>query len=86
VPLDDVPALLSDEEAEELFVLDDAMARLAQVNPRGAEVVEYRFFGGFTLEETAQLLGVSAKTVQRDWLAARAWLRKEVAGDLGLPA
>lgn len=86
MPLDDVPALLSDEEAEELFVLDDAMARLAQVNPRGAEVVEYRFFGGFTLEETAQLLGVSAKTVQRDWLAARAWLRKEVAGDLGLPA
>jgi len=86
VPLDDVPALLSDEEAEELIALDDAMARLAQVNPRGAEVVEYRFFGGFTLEETAQLLGVSAKTVQRDWLAARAWLRKEVAGDLGLPA
>lgn len=86
MPLDDVPALLSDEEAEELIVLDDAMARLAQVNPRGAEVVEYRFFGGFTLEETAQLLGVSAKTVQRDWLAARAWLRKEVAGDLGLPA
>jgi DNA-directed RNA polymerase specialized sigma24 family protein len=47
-------------------------------------VVQYRFFGGLTLEETAEILGVSAKTVQRDWLAARAWLRKEVARDLGI--
>jgi RNA polymerase sigma factor (TIGR02999 family) len=85
VPLDDVSALLSEQEADELVVLDDALARLEQVNPRGSEVVEYRFFGGLSLEETAQLLGVSSKTVQRDWLAARAWLRKEVARDLGLP-
>jgi DNA-directed RNA polymerase specialized sigma24 family protein len=64
--------------------LDDALTRLEQINPRGSEVVQHRFFGGLTLEETAALLGVSAKTVQRDWLAARAWLRKEVARDLGI--
>ena len=76
--------MLSDEEAEELVVLDEALTRLEQINPRGSEVVQYRFFGGLTLDETAELLGISAKTVQRDWLAARAWLRKEVAGDLGI--
>jgi len=84
VPLEDVEWMLSDAEAEELVALDDALTRLEQINPRGSEVVQYRFFGGLTLDETAELLGVSAKTVQRDWLAARAWLRKEVAGDLGI--
>ncbi|HXI22173.1 MAG TPA: ECF-type sigma factor [Gemmatimonadales bacterium] len=83
VPLDEA-TWMSDAEAEELVALDDAMSRLEAVNPRGSDVVQYRFFGGLTLEETARLLGVSAKTVQRDWLAARAWLRKEVARDLGL--
>ena len=84
VPLDEVEWMLNDDEAEELLVLDEALTRLEQINPRGSEVVQYRFFGGLTLEETADLLGVSMKTVQRDWLAARAWLRKEVERDLGL--
>ena len=84
VPLEDVEAFLSDEEADEVVALDEALERLAQVNPRASEVVLHRFFGGFSLEETAELLGVSTKTVQRDWLAASAWLRKEVARDLGL--
>jgi len=84
VPLEDVEWMLSDEEADELIALDDALNRLKAINPRGSEVVEYRFFGGLTIEETAQLLGVSAKTIQRDWLAARAWLRKEVATDLAI--
>jgi len=75
---------LTVEEAEELLALDDALTRLERINPRGSDVVQYRFFGGLTLEETAALLGVSSKTVQREWLAARAWLRKEVARDLGL--
>ncbi len=85
VPLDDVAAWLSDEEADELVALDEALERLADANPRIAAVVQHRFFGGLSLEETGELLGVSAKTVQRDWLAARAWLRKEIAGDLTLP-
>jgi RNA polymerase sigma factor (sigma-70 family) len=84
VPLDDIDFAFSDDEAEELVALDEALTRLAEINPRGGEVVQYRFFGGLTLQETADLLGVSAKTVQRDWLAARAWLRKEVAKDLGI--
>ena len=82
--LEDVEALLSEEEAEELIVLDQALERLEAANPRGSAVVQHRFFAGLSLEETAELLGVSTKTVQRDWLAARAWLRKEVARDLGL--
>ena len=84
VPLDDIALALSDDEAEELVALDEALTRLADITPRGGEVVQYRFFGGLTVEQTADLLGVSAKTVQRDWLAARAWLRKEVAKDLGI--
>ena len=84
LPLDDVESFLTDDEADELVVLDDALKRLAEVNPRASEVVMHRFFGGFSLEETAELLGVSMKTVQRDWLAASAWLRKEVEHDLGL--
>ena len=85
VPLDEVEPFLSEEEVEELIALDDALDRLAALNPRAASVVQHRFFGGFTLDETASLLDVSLKTVQRDWLAASAWLRKEVAVDLGLP-
>lgn len=82
VPLEDVAAFLSDEEADEVLALDDALARLAEIAPRAAEVVEHRFFAGLDVEETAILLGVSGKTVQRDWLTARAWLRKELRGDL----
>jgi RNA polymerase sigma factor (TIGR02999 family) len=84
VSLDDVASVLSIEEAEELVALDAALERLQGMNPRGAQVVQCRFFAGLTLEETAEALGISAKTVQREWVTARAWLRKEVAGDLGL--
>jgi RNA polymerase sigma factor (TIGR02999 family) len=82
VPLDDVEPFLSDVEADEVIALDAALERLAAMNPRAAEVVEQRFYGGMSAAETAQLLGISEKTVQRDWIAARAWLRKEVARDL----
>lgn len=83
---EDVSAFLSEEQAEELLVLDSALERLAQIDPRCAQVVEMRFFGGFSLAETAEHLEVSTKTIQRDWIAARAWLRKEVRADLGLAA
>ena len=82
VPLDDVEPFLTQSEAEEVIALDEALERLARVDPRGAEVVTQRFFSGFTLEESAEHLGVSSKTVQRAWLTARAWLRKEVASSL----
>lgn len=85
VPLEEVEPFLTDVEADELLALEDALERLAAGNARAAEVVEHRFFSGLTIEEIAQIQGVSTKTVQRDWMAARAWLRKEVARDLGLP-
>ena len=79
VPLEEVEPFLGESQADEILALDEALDRLARINPRGAEVVQHRFFTGLSLEESAELLGVSSKTVQRDWLAARAWLRKEVA-------
>lgn len=85
VPLEDVEHLiLSDDEADEVLALDAALTRLSEINPRGAEVVQQRFYAGLSLEDTAALLGVSTKTIQRDWIAARAWLRKEVARELEL--
>jgi RNA polymerase sigma factor (TIGR02999 family) len=86
VPLDDVAPFLGDRACEETLVLDDALARLEAVQPRAARVFEQRLFGGLGVEEIADALGVSAKTVQRDWEAARSWLRKEVAREMGGPA
>jgi RNA polymerase sigma factor (TIGR02999 family) len=63
---------------EELLALDDALDRLAEVNERLRQVVEFRFFGGMAEEEIAEVLGVSTRTVQRDWLRARAWLYAEL--------
>ena len=76
--LEHAGALLAEDGAEELLLLDRALDRLAEVNPRAAQVVERRFFAGLTLDETATSLGVSLKTVQRDWLLARAWLQNEI--------
>lgn len=64
-------------ESSELVALDEALRRLEQVDPRQCKVVECRFFGGLTIEETATALGVSPRTVKRDWLVAQAWLHRE---------
>ena len=71
--LDDAP-LLSVVRAPDLLALDDALDSLAAVAPRQARIVEMRFFGGLTAEETAAVLGVSLPTVTRQWRVARAWL------------
>lgn len=65
---------------EGLLALHEAMERLAAELPRLADVVECRFFGGYNEEETARALGLSLRTVQRDWLKARAWLFRELGG------
>jgi RNA polymerase sigma factor (TIGR02999 family) len=65
---------------EGLLALNEAMERLTQEMPRLADVVECRFFGGYGEEDTARALGVSLRTVQRDWLKARAWLFRELSG------
>ncbi len=78
VKLDDAIPYLSVRESEEIIALESALDQLTTINERATKIIEYRFYCGLTLAETAGLLGVSTKTVQRDWLFARAWLRKEV--------
>ena len=69
---------LTIERADEVVALDEALSRLAKIDPRQSRVVELRFFGGMTEEETAEVLGVSSRTVKRDWSMARAWLYGEL--------
>ena len=71
---------------DDLIAINDALARLEQLDPRKARVVECRFFGGLSLEETAEALGSSHATVSRDWAFARAWLHKELASGDGSAA
>jgi RNA polymerase sigma factor (TIGR02999 family) len=77
VALDDAidPAV---READRLIEIDTALQKLAQHDPRLARVVECRFFAGLSEEETAEALGVSLRTAQREWFKARAWLRAEL--------
>jgi RNA polymerase sigma-70 factor, ECF subfamily len=64
--------------SDELLALDEALDRLGEANPRWARVVECRFFGGMSVEETAEALETSPATVKRDWTMARAWLNREL--------
>jgi RNA polymerase sigma factor (TIGR02999 family) len=77
IPLDEDVARI-DDDASRWEDLDRALNRLAALDARQARVVELRYFGGMTVEEAAHVLGVSAKTVKRDWSVARAWLRREL--------
>ena len=76
-PLDDAVAMAV-ARGDELLALDEALERLTAVNERYARVVECRFFGGMSVEETAEALGTSPATVKRDWMVARAWLNREL--------
>jgi RNA polymerase sigma factor (TIGR02999 family) len=71
-------SLTVDERAETLVALDEALTRLGKVSERLARVVEYRFFGGLSEEQTAEILSVTARTVRRDWVKARGWLYREL--------
>src|SRR5262245_28288220 len=76
----DEAAVVSPGKSEQMVALDDALKRLASIHPRKTEVVELRFFGGLSVEETAEVLKVSRLTVIRDWNFARAWLLAEMSG------
>ena len=79
MPLElDEALTLSDERAEQMIALDDALQKLATLNDRLSRTVELRFFGGLTVEETAEALGVAPSTVKLDWQKARAWLYREL--------
>ena len=75
--LDELPEIGSGR-ARELIALDDALTALAEVDPRKAQVIELRFFGGLSVEETAAIVKVSPDTVLRDWRMGRAWLLAEL--------
>jgi RNA polymerase sigma factor (TIGR02999 family) len=80
VPLDNID-VAADERTADLLALDAAIERLAHEDPRKAEVVELRFFGGLSVEETAAALRISVRTVHTDWALARAWLYRELTAD-----
>jgi RNA polymerase sigma-70 factor (ECF subfamily) len=71
---------IAEERGDELLALDEALGRLKAMNARQARVVECRFFGGMSVEETAEALDVSPATVKREWATARAWLNRELRG------
>ena len=71
------------EPALDVVELDRALEVFATVDPRRSQVVELRFFGGLTVEETAEVLHVSAETIKRDWRLAKLWLLRELKGDAG---
>ena len=73
VSLDDVLAF-SDEQSSDLVALDSALEKLARMDVRQSQVVQLRFFGGLSIQETAQVLKIAPKTVERDWAVAKAWL------------
>lgn len=75
--------VFSYEHSEDLLRLDEALARLTTLDPRQSRIVELRFFGGLSVEETADLLNISPKTVKRDWVAAKAWLHGELRSGNG---
>jgi RNA polymerase sigma factor (TIGR02999 family) len=79
--LDEASAVVSEREADELVALDTALDELTTFNDRGARVVTYRFFGGMTYDEIADVLGVSPITARRSWDSARAWLRRRLRDD-----
>jgi len=70
--------VVSEQRATEIIAIDEALLRLEALDPRKSHIVELRYFGGLSVEETAQVIGVSPGTVKREWARARAWLHREL--------
>ena len=70
---------MSLEQSEQVLAVDEALARLSKLDPQQAQIIEMRYFGGLTVEEAAEALGISPRTVKRDWAMAKAWLRSELS-------
>jgi RNA polymerase sigma-70 factor, ECF subfamily len=82
VPLDEA-LVVSQKQHAEVVAIDDALVELAALDPRKSQVVELRFFGGLSVEEIAEVLKVSPKTVKRDWRLAKSWLHRMLSGEKG---
>jgi len=78
--------VFSEQQADELLAVDDSLNALTKIDPRQARVVELRFFGGLSVEEAADVLGVSPKTVKREWSVAKAWLAADLKQRHGIDA
>ena len=81
VSLEEVATLSRDTANESLIELDEALQELAVIDPEQGRIVELRYFGGLTIEETAEVLNISPSTVQREWTTARAWLYQAIKGE-----
>jgi len=77
----DEEMIVSEGRSANVVALDDALKSLAEIDPRKSQIVELRFFGGLSIEETAEVLQISPGTVMREWTLAKAWLRREITGD-----
>ncbi|MGI8998061.1 MAG: sigma-70 family RNA polymerase sigma factor [Pyrinomonadaceae bacterium] len=77
----DEAMIVSNERAADVVALDDALNGLAEIDPRKSQIVELRFFGGLSIEETAEVLKVSPGTIMREWTLAKAWLKRAVTSD-----
>lgn len=81
ISLDDGEIDIRDERANELIMLDEALQKLSEIDPERSRVVELRYFGGLSAEETAEAMNISLSTVMRHWRVAKAWLYKELASE-----
>ena len=81
IELSDDVAVVQPTDSETMLALDDALTKLSDQSPEIAKLVELRYFTGLTVEQTAELLDISTRTVKRNWAYARAWLRREMDGD-----
>jgi RNA polymerase sigma factor (TIGR02999 family) len=79
LPLDEGLAV-TDEQSIDLVAIDEALVKLSALDPQQGRIVELRFFGGLNVEETAEVLDISPRTVKRDWRMAKAWLHREIGG------
>ncbi len=79
LPLEEEILVVSHEKSNELIALDDALDALAAIDPQKAKIVELRYFGGLSIEETAEVMGVSVPTINRQWRTAKAWLYGQIA-------
>jgi RNA polymerase sigma-70 factor, ECF subfamily len=78
VSFEDIKFVLTPEQSENLMVLDSLLTRLAAIDPQEARIIELRFFGGLSVEETSEVMGISATTIKREWSVARKWLAREM--------
>jgi RNA polymerase sigma factor (TIGR02999 family) len=80
ISLEDVPCVSRDRPPD-ILALDDALQRLADIDPRKSQIVELRFFGGLGLQETAEVLKVSSRTIRREWDLAKTWISREISAE-----